>query len=356
MYFLLLSVLCHRGLTSTKTRRYSYDIKQLPTGQKRIRYSHPLWCDQLRKQQSNTRWFTDSIARRCDEQCPVCILFQFLWYYYITTGVCQQYRQSREGYIRSRSGTGFLCTCTAGSSFDSTESACANRNSRFSTCNRASQSGQCRDYRQPHCRNWKNPHLPRAHLLVCERLVSPVADWWATPPNARALYCRHWKTQQQAGFRGHRSLPAQQFQAACWTTRQPFAALHPERYLWYGIEHHITTYSCLLFHALSECIAAYSVPWYAALWQFHRFYHRQWLRSANAYLANARLYFCLWYRWQGILPAARCQQQRQKRAAWVAALYVQSRSCEHTWSLPSWWSFFRCSPDWKEAQYLRWSS
>ena len=75
------------------------------------------------------------------------------------------------------SGTGFLCTCTAGSSFDSTESACANRNSRFSTCNRASQSGQCRDYRQPHCRNWKNPHLPRAHLLVCERLVSPVADW-----------------------------------------------------------------------------------------------------------------------------------------------------------------------------------
>ena len=48
--------------------------------------------------------------------------------------MCQQYRQSREGYIRSRSGTSFLCTCTAGSSFDSTESACANRNSRFPTC------------------------------------------------------------------------------------------------------------------------------------------------------------------------------------------------------------------------------
>ena len=39
------------------------------------------------------------------------------------------------------------------------------------------KGGQCRDYRQPHCRNWKNPNLSRAHLLVCERLVSPIADW-----------------------------------------------------------------------------------------------------------------------------------------------------------------------------------
>ena len=71
----------------------------------------------------------------------------------ITIGVYQQYRQSRKGYVRSCSATGFLCACTAGSSFDSRESACTNGNSRLSTRNRASQSGQCRDYRQPHCRN-----------------------------------------------------------------------------------------------------------------------------------------------------------------------------------------------------------